>query len=309
MALNHTQKALSVILLMAGMDGATTDQLLKVLGTTRRNLFYYIAALRDYGFLISRENKRYYIEPQSPFLQKLAPNVTFSDSEALFLYRLVRAAEKSNLTDSITRKLERFYDLNILANPDLQNRMAKNVEQLCKAIDKKRVAMLRDYVSPHSGTVSNRIVEPYRIMNNNVDVQCYEVNSGMNKIFKVSRMGSVIVSDDLHWSHEYMHKQLYSDVFGFSGTERHPVKLRLGLLSYNLLREEYPLSAHYLRDDDGRHWLLDTFVTSYLGIGRFILGLFSDIEVLEDEGLREYVGSQVKAMQDKLDQANLSSSS
>lgn len=37
-------------------------------------------------------------------------------------------------------------------------------------------------------------------------------------------------------------------------------------------------------------------VCSYAGIGRFVLGLFDDIEVLGDDGFVNYLGGKVRAM-------------
>ena len=67
------------------------------------------------------------------------------------------------------------------------------------------------------------------------------------------------------------------------------MKLRLGMLSYNLLREEYPASIEFLTPDGDRHWIFETDVANYAGIGRFVIGLASDIEVLQDEGLRQHL--------------------
>ena len=45
--------------------------------------------------------------------------------------------------------------------------------------------MLRfvDYSSPHSHSVTNRVVEPFLLMNNNQDVRCHEIETRTNKTF------------------------------------------------------------------------------------------------------------------------------
>ena len=65
------------------------------------------------------------------------------------------------------------------------------------------------------------------------------------------------------------------------GFEQMPVKLRLGVMAHNLLIEEYPLSERDLTQEDETHWLLDTMVCNYAGIGRFVMGLAEDIEVVD----------------------------
>lgn len=86
----------------------------------------------------------------------------------------------------------------------------------------------------------------------------------------------------------------------FSGEETLPVKLRLGRLSYNLLTEERPDAQRYITPDGDEHWLFEAPVCSYLGIGRFVLGLYEDIEIIGDDGFRSYIRSKIAAMQNHL---------
>ena len=82
---------------------------------------------------------------------------------------------------------------------------------------------------------------------------------------------------DTPWLHEDKHRQVFTDIFMFSSEERHRVKLRLGQLSHNLFKEEYPQGAHYITPIEEGSWLLDIEVCDYRGLGRFVLGLFKDI--------------------------------
>lgn len=293
---NKYSSLLDLLLALTQWRGATTEELMNVTKTSRRNLYYCFEALRNYGFTVVRQGRRYHLDSRSPFFCQLAGNVNFSETEALYLHKLVSAGERTQLTEDILRKLEQFYNLNVFTDPDIQSRMTKNVARLYEAMDKKKLVMLKNYSSPHSRTVSNRIVEPFLFLNNDIDVQCYELLSGRNKTFKVSRMESVIVCNDLNWSHEYMHKKAYTDLFMFTGDERHHIRLRLGQLSSSVLLEERPMASKNLRQEDERHWILDTDVVSYVGVGRFVLGLAADIEVLDDEGLRQYLRQQVANM-------------
>lgn len=118
----------------------------------------------------------------------------------------------------------------------------------------------------------------------------------MCKTFKVSRIKSVEVMD-VFWVNQAKHRDLFTDIFMFSGDEKLPVKLRLGQLAYNLLLEEYPQSQPFLAPEkDGKHWIFKAEVASYLGIGRFVLGLFQDVEVLQDQRFKQYVACRVEQM-------------
>lgn len=289
MSLQSPSRLIRLITRLCSPSGASMEEMERLLDATRRSVFYYLALLRDNGFDILRRNDRYYISPDSDFLRQLAGSINFSESEAVYLYRLVSASDRTALSDSVRRKLERFYDINIFSGQPLQERMARNVERLCYAIEHKRAAMLVNYTSAHSQSVSNRLVEPFALSNNDTDVECYEITTHRNKTFKVARMEKVVVSDQLKWGHAVDHNLPFTDVFNFSGETRHHVVLRIGVLTYNLLHEEYPRAAACLRCDDANHWIFEADVTSYLGIGRFAMGLMGDISILSGDGLRDFL--------------------
>ena len=74
-------------------------------------------------------------------------------------------------------------------------------------------------------------------------------------------------------------------------------RLLLGQLSRNLIVEEYPLSEPSITlASDGVHWILDIEVASFLGIGRFVMGLYDDIKVLGDEQFKAYIKEKVDSM-------------
>ena len=105
-------------------------------------------------------------------------------------------------------------------------------------------------------------------------------------------MQSVEVLEE-EWKYKSRHRQTFTDVFMFSSDEPVEVTLRLGTLSANLFREEYPAAIPYLKRDDDSHWLLRLPVSSYQGICRFVLGLFDDIEILGDDGFRQFLSEKI----------------
>ena len=173
----------------------------------------------------------------------------------------------------------------------------RHTEVLKEAMNRKCMCMLRNYSSPHSKTVSDRIVEPFLFMNNGLDIRCHEIKSHTNKTFKLARIGEVELLD-VEWIAEKEHKQVFTDLFMFSGEERHAVTLLLDQLARNLIVEEYPASTTCISpvDDDPRHWLFTTDVPSYLGIGRFVMGLFNHIKVMGDDNFMLYIRNEVESM-------------
>lgn len=290
------ERELQMILLLTENHKYSINELCAKVGISRRNLYYYLEFLRDCGFKVYKDENKYCIDRDSPFFNHLLSRISFTEEEAVQIGRLLDKVERGNpLIASIKKKLERFYDFDILADEDLREQAVHNIAVLYDAVKYHRQAVLRGYTSPHSQTTRDRYVEPFLLMNNNNEVRCYEPATGMNKTFKVSRMQGVEMLDT-EWEYEKHHRQVFTDVFMFSGEALQPVELYLGQLSYNVLKEEYPQAGKLVvTTPDGRRFLRLN-VCNYAGIGRFVLGLFDDIEVVGDAGFKDYLRKKIKGM-------------
>lgn len=283
------ERELDLLLLLTENRHYEVETLCRRLAISRRMFYYYLESFRDWGFIVEKSGRCYSIDRESPYLKRLFETINFTEEEALTLLSILnKVGEENALAQRIRYKLNRFYDFHILDNPALRERVAHCVSVLYDAIKRERVVKIMGYASPHSDTVSDRVVEPFLLLNDNNDVRCYELSSGENKTFKLSRMRDVIMLD-LSWSHEARHKQVFTDIFMFSGEERFPVAVRLDRLAYQVFVEEYPRAAHAVTQEDAAHYVLRTEVVSYRGIGRFVLGLYDHVEVLGDEGFQAYV--------------------
>ena len=283
------ERELGLLLLLTENRHYDVETLCRRLSISRRMFYYYLESFRDWGFIVEKSGRCYSIDRESPYLKRLFETINFTEEEALTMLSILnKVGEENALAQRIRYKLNRFYDFHILDNPALRERVAHCVSVLYDAIKRKRVVKIMDYASPHSDTVSDRVVEPFLLLNDNNDVRCYELSSGENKTFKLSRMRDVIMLD-LSWSHEARHKQVFTDIFMFSGEERFPVAVRLDRLAYQVFVEEYPRATHAVTPEDSAHYVLRTEVVSYRGIGRFVLGLYDHVEVLGDEGFQAYV--------------------
>ena len=283
------ERELDLLLLLTENRHYDVETLCRRLAISRRMFYYYLESFRDWGFIVEKSGRCYSIDRESPYLKRLFETINFTEEEALTMLSILnKVGEENALAQRIRYKLNRFYDFHILDNPALRERVAHCVSVLYDAIKRKRVVKIMDYASPHSDTVSDRVVEPFLLLNDNNDVRCHELSSGQNKTFKLSRMRDVIMLD-LSWSHEARHKQVFTDIFMFSGEERFPVAVRLDRLAYQVFVEEYPRATHAVTPEDSAHYVLRTEVVSYRGIGRFVLGLYDHVEVLGDEGFQAYV--------------------
>lgn len=288
------EKEMNLMLLLTENQRYGVEAICERMGISRRMLYYYLESFRDWGFIVEKHGSIYSLDRESPFFKHLFETINFTEEEALTMLSILNKVEDNNaIIERLRRKLDRFYDLNILSNPQVREQAAHNVSVLYDAIKRHRLVKIQGYSSPHSKTESDRVVEPFMMMNNNNDVRCFELSSSMNKTFKVSRMADVVLLD-LEWGNEAKHKRIFTDLFMFSGEEQLPVEVLLDRLAYNLMVEEYPKSSDFIVKQDDSHWLFRTDVASYLGIARFVLGLYDHVKVIGSDDFRSYLTERIK---------------
>lgn len=296
MRMDKYGRELDLILILTENASYTAQQIADRLGITRRNLYYYFDYLRDCGFNLQKTGTTYRLDRSSSFFRRLHEQISLSEYGAAYICRRLDSDDTRDHTAvNIRQKLARSFNLPDAVNPELQRRMNDCVAKLREAMATRKMVVLHKYASPHSNTVTDRIVEPYQLMNDERDVRCHEIRSHENKTFRLSRMESVEIID-VPWTFDDRHKQMYTDMFMFTGEQRYTVKMRMGLLSYNLMVEEYPQSAKCFTADGDTDWIFEGEVVSFLGIGRFVLGLYEDIKVIGCEEFKAYLAEKIKSM-------------
>ncbi|MBR5105029.1 MAG: WYL domain-containing protein [Alistipes sp.] len=293
------ERMLRLMKLMTGNVNYTVNDLAERLDTSYRSIYRYIETFKDAGFVVQKlDGGVYKLGKESKYFREISQLVHFTDEEAHIVNQLIEALDDTNsLKQNLRRKLTTVYNCTSMASSIVQGKNASNVNRLLEAIENRRQVVLVDYASSHTGVARNRLVEPFGFTTNYVQAWCYEVESGLNKLFKVSRIGSVELLD-VEWQNESLHREGYIDIFRMTGFTQHRVQLRLGMLARNLLIEEYPLAERDIKVLDSKHWLLDTQVCNYLGIGRFVMGLLDDIEIVDSPELKsfivDYIDSQIR---------------
>jgi predicted DNA-binding transcriptional regulator YafY len=280
--------------LMTGNVNYTVNDLAERIGTTYRSIYRYIDTFKDAGFVVQNLGGGVYkLGKESRYFKDISQLVHFTDEEVHIVNQLIEALDDTNmLKQNLRRKLTTIYDCTSMAQSIVRGKNAANVNNLLEAITERRRVVLRDYASSNTGVVRDRVVEPFGFTTNYVQVWCYEVESGQNKIFKTSRIGSVeILSEE--WQAEEKHTEGHIDIFRMTGFEQHRVRIRLGMLARNLLLEEYPLAERDIVKEESDGWVLDTLVSNYRGVGRFVLGLMDDVEVLESEEFKSYLRAKI----------------
>lgn len=289
------ERVLRLMMMLTSNNRYTIEDLSDKLETSPRTVYRYIDTFKEAGFVVSKKGDYFRLDKKSRYFKDISQLVHFTEEEAYILNSAIESLDPTNaIKQNLKAKLASVYDFKMLAECVVKGDNARNVNAIIEAIEDKKQIVLHNYTSAHSKKVSDRIVEPLSFTTNYIQVWAYEVSSGKNKLFKLSRIGSVEILEK-DWEFEQEHKEGLMDLFRINSFEQIPIKLKLGLRAASLLVEEYPLGEKYLSPvpDDSSHFILDTWVCGYEGIGRFVLGLLDDIEIIEGEGLKNFLKNRM----------------
>ncbi len=293
------ERLLRLMKMLTANNSLTVDEIADKLAISSRSVYRYIDTFRDAGFVIKKTNNCPKLDKSSPYFKDISELIHFTEEEAFILKSAIENIDENNLLkQNLKKKLYTVYDYNILAETIVSGKNGRNVGQLVQAIENKKRVVLKNYSSAHGNDVRDRVVEAYAFTTNYVQVWCYCPEENQNKLFKISRIGSVDILPEA-WQHEAQHQSGYIDVFRMNRKETKPVKLRLGLRAANLLSEEFPLASKYLNKLSDNEWVFESEVCSYDGVGRFVMGLLDDIEIIESPELQKYIADHLKNAQNK----------
>lgn len=162
-----------------------------------------------------------------------------------------------------------------------------NIVALKEAISEGKQVIINGYASSSSDSVSNRVIEPFCFVSDKTYVWAFDKATRENKLFRVSRMRNVQITDE-SWTDKLNHAKGNADIFHFTGPSAMKIVIRLDITAHNLILEEYPESAADMVKEDDNHWILTTDVYNIIGIGRFYVGLADHIEIISGDQLKNY---------------------
>ena len=289
----RVERTLRLMRLMSGNAYLTVEQLAKRLDTSTRSIYRYIDTFKTSGFAVEKIDDSIYrlISMPSGYkdLQKL---VYFSEEEARVLTYLIESLDETNsLKSSLYRKLCAVCDTKSIKEYSGTSKNAANVQALGNAMKDRKTVILKDYSSSSSGTVRDRVVEPFEFTNNHIDIWAYDCEKKDVRLFKIARIGWVDILP-IDWQHEDEHDKGYLDAFRMQGKTQTHVRLEMTLRARNLLCEEFPLAIPDVTEKDGKY-ILDTKVSKMEGVGRFVIGLMGDIRVLDSPELVAYIDDYI----------------
>ena len=287
----RVERTLRLMRLMSGNAYLTVEQLARRLDTSTRSIYRYIDTFKTSGFAVEKIDDSIYrlISMPSGYkdLQKL---VYFSEEEARVLTYLIESMDETNsLKSSLYKKLCAVFDTKSIKEHSGTSKNAANVQALGNAMKDRKTVILKDYSSSSSGTVRDRVVEPFEFTNNHINVWAYDCEKKDVRLFKIARIGWVDILP-IDWQHEDEHDKGYLDAFRMQGKTQTHVRLEMTLRARNLLCEEFPLAIPDVTEKDGK-FIFDSMVSHMEGVGRFVIGLAADVKILDSPELEEYVRS------------------
>lgn len=300
---NKISRQLELLVFLTNNKHMNVEEVAEALHLSRRSVYRYITSFRNMGFIVEQHGRVYSINPDSSFFTQITRQIHFSEEEAYVISQILnQVVDNRSEVRHLRDKLARLYNCDALTQYGLDEVVAYNLSVLFRAVKEERMCVLHNYRSGNSKRVSDRIVEPYLFMSGNTEVRCYEVSSQCNKTFKLARIERVELLD-LFWANKAAHREYYTDFFHFTGEDRIPVTLEMGYLAMSCLIEEYPEAGTAVQQIASDRYRLCCDVCSLKGVGRFVMGLCDDIDIVDSPALSAYVSQCISAAQQRLQQA------
>lgn len=291
------ERLLRLMKLLSGNVNYSVGELADKLEMSPRTVYRYIDTFKMAGFAVTKlYGDTFKLGTMPKDAVDIDRLIYFSEEEAYLVNSLIDQLTPTNsLKANLKDKLSAIYSQTSIADYVDSRSNAAHVEALGQAVAERRQVWLRGYESGSSHTVRDRHVEPFGFTTDYIDVWAYDLEDGHNKVFKISRIQDVDITEE-PWTNETEHHKDPSDIFRMHGSTPIHVRLKLSLMAKNLLVEEYPMAARDLKRvtatkasksaQAGEEWILDTEVYQMAGVLRFVAGLMGEIEVLEGDEIK-----------------------
>lgn len=264
-----------LIRLLSAPPYYTVKQLATMLDVSEKTIYNYLDLLESLDFQIDKNrHHQYYLHIE----QNRRGDAPFDPEEASYLQELLWAAPDSDpRRNQLLLWLNRQYDLAPVVENLTRYTPAAHRERLREALEEGRRVRLRNYRNA-SGAIADRYLEPIAFQNDYQYLWAQDLDKGEPRQYRLSRIGYVeVLTEPI--TGDYSHVR--PDLFGWTTGEWKYLQLLLSAQAEQLLREEYPAAKAHLSAARGGRCLLDVHVHGFEAIGRWVLGLCDQIEVLD----------------------------
>ncbi|HTO15108.1 MAG TPA: WYL domain-containing protein [Edaphocola sp.] len=283
-----------MLMLLSGAKWYSRQELMERFEISERTVYRYLDEIRDCGFIIENNFDKYRLIQENGRTKDLKKLIHFDEQEISIFYKAIMELKDSEIfAKNLIRKLHVLYDFKMLKEKGEHDILAL-INQLGVAIQERKQVVLKDYRSSNSEEITDREVEPFGFGKEYLTVKCLDRKDKKVKQFKITRIGSVETLTN-NWFYEELHTEQFTDAFRMSAdTAIDRVELQMTLTAYNLLKEEFPLCNDYIASLNNGHYLLSIDIADYKGVGRYVLGLPGEIEVLGSISFQNYLKNKIK---------------
>lgn len=262
------------------------------LNVVDQTIYKYIRLLKDLGYPVEKDaSARYFIQ----FESSIKANELNQEELAAIEKRLQNYANVDPEIQKILVKINKHSRLIPLSDTLIGLKKAKLIRLIEIAIELQKRIYITNYQSTSSNTIQDRYVEPCALTKDAKYLIAWDLDKERQSQFKLDRMSDItITEEDCTVQHPYTPM----DLFGLTGDQEKPVTLKLTEQAHFLLIEEFPLSHAYIKrkttPNGDPSFLFEGHVRSWKGIGRFVLGLMGEVEVLKPLEFRDYLNKRIK---------------
>ncbi|KEO75884.1 helix-turn-helix transcriptional regulator [Anditalea andensis] len=285
-------RVFKLINLLKTNAGKSVKRLGESLDTDPRTVYRYFNLLEALGFQIEKQFGKFRIVDRTDSLTDSFYG-TFTEEESAFLAQAISKSGKKNLLkESILKKVIARSPLELGAQRIFNAKLGVFVDELAEAVKRKYQVVLIDYYSLNSDSEKNRRIEPVGFSKDYEYIHAFEVETKSMKKFKLERISELEVTSKKH-QYESLHIGYGDEFFGFSGTAKYHVKLKLSKKAYQLLIEEYPEARPFTTTAHRQFYYFEHDIAEFPGISRFILGLPGEVQVMEGDELKAFLNEQL----------------
>jgi proteasome accessory factor C len=290
------ERLLRMIISLSGPKRFTADEITERFDISLRTFYRDQKTLRRAGFAVEQDNGLYWIEKIASPFKELHELPYFTEEEAWIMRKAIHSIDENNqLKSKLVEKLYSLYKFGKVAEIIVKKEQSEVISNLTKAINSRRQIVLHEYHSSHSSTIQDRLVEPFDFTSNYISVWAFDIESRSNKVFKTSRIRKATITGE-PFRFQDNHKSLPLDVFRIGSKTQTKVKLKLSMRARNLMIEEYPLAEKHITPLNDHRWLFDAPVSGFEGVGRFVLGLCEDVEIISPDELKTFIGKKINCL-------------
>lgn len=284
----NLERILSLIRELNTPPPKDVKQLIRRTGISKTRIYEYFKLLEKMGYQIKTDEQH---RKSFEFLAPRSGGGVLGSDELTYLQDLIQKFGRSDLHgQNILHKFDLNLSLIPLADALPQLHKGRIIQLIRTGINIGSCLLLRNYRSLTSGTVEDRQVEPMEITDDARYLIAWDVKKNNQRQFKLDRIEEVDILDQKVKPGRVPSPM---DLFGLTGENWHYVTLKLSNTAHHLLLEEFPLSQAFIRRK-GKAVLFEGPVRNWKGVGRFVLGLPGEVEVVGPPAFKDYLQGKIK---------------